>query len=139
MATIQSSRVSGISCLIDTDVAIDFLMRRSYARILIDYWAGKGLLAISSLTHLEIYRGMKAGEEAVTAAFLDGLTCVSIDIPVARRAGILMRELPAPGAMSGIADAIIAATALQLNAPLLTNNVERYPFAGVKLIRGTLA
>jgi predicted nucleic acid-binding protein len=139
VATAQSSRVAGVSCLIDTDVAIDFLRRRSYARILLDYWAGKGLLAISSLTHLEIYRGMKTGEEAATAAFLDGLISVSVDIQVARRAGILLRELPAQGTTAGIADAIIAATALQLGAPLLTNNVERYPFTGVRLIRGTLA
>ena len=132
----QSSRVKGISCLVDTDIAIDFLRRREYAQKLLENWAGEGLLAISTLTHLEIYQGMKAGEEMATNAFLDGLVSVVVDIPIARRAGTILGELRAKGVTVGIADAIIAATALQLNAPLLTNNVEHYPFPEVKVIRG---
>jgi len=62
----QSSQVKGISCLIDTDIAIDYLRRRDYAQKLLDYWAGEGLLAISTLTHLEIYQGMKTSEEGAT-------------------------------------------------------------------------
>jgi len=133
---VLSSRVKGVSCLLDTDIAIDFLRRRTYARKLLEYWAGEGLLAISTLTHLEIYQGMKAGEEGGTNAFLDGLISVVVDIPIARRAGTIVGELRAKGMTTGIADAIIAATALQLNAPLLTNNVEHYPFPGLKVIRG---
>ena len=132
----QSSRVKGISCLVDTDVAIDFLRRREYAQKLLENWAGEGLLAISTLTHLEIYQGMKNGEEDATNVFLDGLISVVVDIPVARRAGTMMGELRSKGRTIGIADAIIAATALQLGAPLLTNNVEHYPFAELKVIRG---
>ena len=131
-----SSRVKGVSCLLDTDIAIDFLRRRTYARKLLEYWAGEGLLAISTLTHLEIYQGLKAGEEGATSAFLDGLTSVVVDIPIVRRAGTIVAGLRAKGITAGIADAIIAATALQLNAPLLTNNAEHYPFPGLKVIRG---
>lgn len=133
----QSSRVKGISCLVDTDIAIDFLRRRDYAQKLLKSWAGEGLLAISTLTHLEIYQGMKAGEERATNAFLDGLVSVAVDIPIARRAGTMLGELRSKGITVGIADAIIAATALQLNTPLLTNNVEHYPFPDLKVIRGS--
>ena len=132
----QSSQVKGISCLVDTDITIDFLRRRDYARDLLNHWAGKGLLAISALTHLEIYQGMKTGEEGATNAFLDGLVSIVVDIPVARQAGIMLRELRSKGTTIGIADAIIAATALQSGAPLLTNNVEHYPFPDLKVIRG---
>ena len=132
----QSSRVKGIICLLDTDVAIDFLRQRDYARELLEHWAGEGLLAISTLTHLEIYQGMKTGEEGASNAFLDGLTSVVVDIPIARRAGTMLGELRSKGMTIGIADAIIAATALQLGAPLLTNNVEHYPFPNLKIIRG---
>ena len=132
----QSSRVKGISCLVDTDVAIDFLRQRDYARELLEHWAGEGLLAISTLTHLEIYQGMKTGEEGASNAFLDGLISVVVDIPIARRAGTMLGELRSKGMTIGIADAIIAATALQLGAPLLTNNVEHYPFSDLKVIRG---
>ena len=132
----QSSRVKGISCLVDTDVAIDFLRQRDYARELLEHWAGEGLLAISALTHLEIYQGMKTGEEGASNAFLDGLISVVVDIPIARRAGTMLGELRSKGMTIGIADAIIAATALQFGAPLLTNNVEHYPFPNLKVIRG---
>ena len=132
----QSSRVTGISCLIDTDIVIDFLRRRDYARKLLENWAGEGLLAISTLTHLEIYQGVKSGEEKATNVFLDGLISVAVDVPIARRAGRMLGELRSKGATVGIADSIIAATALQLGAPLLTNNVEHYPFTDLKVVRG---
>ena len=132
----QSNRVKGISCLVDTDVAIDFLRRRDYAQKLLEHWAEEGLLAISTLTHLEIYQGMRADEEGATNAFLDGLTSVVVDVPVARQAGRMLDELRSKGLTIGIADAIIAATALQLGTPLLTNNVEHYPFPDLKVIRG---
>lgn len=132
----QSSRVTGISCLIDTDIVIDFLRRRHYARKLLENWAGEGLLAISTLTHLEIYQGVKSGEEKATNVFLDGLISVAVDVPIARRAGRMLGELRSKGATVGIADSIIAATALQLGAPLLTNNVEHYPFTDLKVVRG---
>ena len=132
----QSSQVKDISCLIDTDIAIDYLRRRDYAQKLLDYWAGEGLLAISTLTHLEIYQGMKTGEEGATNAFLDGLISVVVDIPIARQAGSMLGELRSKGMTIGIADAIIAATALHFGAPLLTNNLEHYPFPDLKVIRG---
>jgi predicted nucleic acid-binding protein len=133
---VQSSRVKGISCVVDTDIAIDFLRRRDYAQKLLENWAEEGLLAISTLTHLEIYQGMKAGEERATNAFLDGLVSVAVDIPIARRAGTMLGELRSKGMTTGVADAIIAATALQFGTPLLTNNIVHYPFPGLKVIRG---
>jgi len=81
---VQSSQVKGVSCLIDTDIAIDFLRRRDYAQKLLAQWAVEGLLAISTLTHLEIYQGMKAGEEKATNSFLEGVVSVVGDIPIAR-------------------------------------------------------
>ena len=132
----QSSREKGVSCLVDTDVAIDFLRRRDYALKLLEHWAEEGLLAVSTLTHLEIYHGMKAGEERATNAFLDGLIPVAVDVPIARLAGRMLGELRSKGVTVGIADAVIAATALQLNAPLLTNNVDHYPFQGLEVVRG---
>ena len=132
----QSSRIKGISCLLDTDIIIDFLRRREYARRLLENWAGEGLLAISTLTHLEIYQGMKGDEEETTNAFLDGLTSVTVDVPIARRAGRMLAELRSKGMTVSIADSIIAATALQLGTPLLTNNIEHYPFPDLKVIKG---
>lgn len=135
-APLQSSRIKNIVCLVDTDVAIDFLRRREYARELLERRAGEGLLVISTLTHLEIYQGIKAGEEEATNSFLDGLMSIVVDVPIARRAGRLLGELRSRGVTVGIADAVIAATAFQLGVPLLTNNVEHYPFPDLRVVRG---
>lgn len=131
-----SSGTQGISCLLDTDVAIDFLRQRGYARNLLERWATEGLLAVSTLTHLEIYQGMKRGEEQATNAFLDGLISIDVDAPIARRAGSLLGDFRSKGITISIGDAIIAATALEVGAPLLTNNVGHYPFAGLKIVHG---
>ena len=132
----QSSRVRGVCCLLDTDIVIDFLRQRDYARKLLDFWAREGLLAISTLTHLEIYQGMKSVEERVTNNFLDGLISIAVDITIARQAGSMLGTLRTQGVTVGIADAIIAATALQQNVPLLTNNVEHYPFIDLTVVKG---
>ena len=128
--------LKGISCIVDTDIAIDFLRKRRYAGQLLNRWADEGLLAVSVLTHLEIYQGMQPGEEVNTDAFLDGLVSIVVDSPVARQAGAMLGVLRSKGITIGMADAIIAATALRLGVPILTNNVDHYPFSGLKVIRG---
>jgi predicted nucleic acid-binding protein len=133
---LQSSRVKGISCLLDTDIVIDFLRRRDYARKLLENWAGQGLLAISTLTQLEIYQGMKSGEEKATNVFLDGLVSVAVDVPIAQQAGRIIGEFRSKGVTVGMGYAIIAATALHVSAPLLTNNVGHYPFTNLRVVRG---
>ena len=47
----------------------------------------------------------------------------------------MLGEFRSKGLTIGIADAIIAATALELGVPLLTNNVRHYPFPDLKVIR----
>ena len=125
-----------ISCLIDTDIIIDYLRQREYARELLERFYREGMLAISVITHLEVYQGMRPREEERTNAFLDGLTSMPVDIFLARRAGKLLSDLRARGVTIGMTDAIIGATALSLDVPLLTNNTEHYPFLELKLVKG---
>jgi predicted nucleic acid-binding protein len=134
-----SKVVQGISCLVDTDIAIDFLRRREYAKKLLEDWAEGGLLAISTLTHLEIYQGIKSGEETATDAFLDGLVSIDVDISIARMVGKMLGSLRLKGKTISIADAIIAATALHLDVPLITNNISHYPFPDLRVIKGSAA
>jgi predicted nucleic acid-binding protein len=126
-----------IACLLDTDIVIDFLRRRDYAQKLLNQWAGKGLLAVSTLTHCEICQGMRAGEEEVTNTFLDSMISIAVVTTIARKAGNLIRKNRSKGITTGMADAIIAATALHLGTPLITNNVVHYPFPELNVIRGS--
>ncbi|MBI2832317.1 MAG: type II toxin-antitoxin system VapC family toxin [Chloroflexi bacterium] len=125
-----------ISCMLDTDIAIDFLRRRQYVWKLIDQWVERGLVAVSAITHMEVYQGMRRKEEQVTNAFLEGLESIPVNVAVARKAGRLLADLRSKGVTIGIPDAIIAATALELDVPLLTNNVEHYPFKDLRVVRG---
>jgi predicted nucleic acid-binding protein len=128
----------GIACVVDTDIIINFLRGYEITRQLLNNWAEEGLLAVSAVTHLEVYYGMKSSEEPATEAFLNGLQSIPVDVYIARQAGQLLSKIRSRGVTVGIADAIIAATTLQLDVPLLTNNIGHYPFAGLKVIQGVL-
>lgn len=127
-----------LSCLVDSDIVIDVLRRRHYTRPLLERWAARGPLAVSVVTHLEVYQGMRPGEEEATGILLDGLVSIPVDAHLARQAGLLLREVRTRGFTLGIADALVAATALSLGVPLLTNNVEHYPFPGLNVVRGAV-
>ncbi len=128
-----------ISCLVDSDVCIDYLRGREYAKVLFHKWMGKGLLSISVITHLEIYAGMRKGEESATADFLDNMVTVSVDESVASSAGHIIRRLKAKGLTMSPMDSIVAASALFANVPLVTNNIADYPvsqISGLVVING---
>lgn len=128
-----------ISCLVDTDVCIDYLRKREYARILFRKWMAKGLLSISAITHLEIYAGMRKGEESATADFLDNMVTVPVDESIASSAGNIIRNLKAKGLTMSPMDSIIAALALFTNVPLVTNNIDDYPvseISGLVVVKG---
>ncbi len=70
---------------------------------------------------------MRSAERAPTERLLQTLAWVPVDEAVSRRAGELGREHRARHAGLGVADLIIAATALLLDADLATGNVRHFP------------
>jgi len=132
----QKPEELAISCLWDTDIVIDYLRGHEYAKRLSEHFQALGLIAVSAITHLEVYAGMRPKEEESTKAFLDGLVSIDVDTAVARRAGDLIKGLSLRGITISPADGIIAATAEMLGVPLLTNNVDHYPFPHLQVISG---
>ena len=120
-----------VSCLVDTDVCIDFLCEREYSRTLLRKWLAQGSLSISAITHLEIYAGMRRDEESTTGAFLDFMVTIPVDEVIARSAGETIRHLKSKGITMSPSDSIIAASALFTNVPLITNNISDYPVAAI--------
>ncbi|HEV8687878.1 MAG TPA: type II toxin-antitoxin system VapC family toxin [Gaiellaceae bacterium] len=110
--------------LLDTSVAIDYLRGREAALAVVD--AADELVA-SEITRYEVLVGMKRGEEEVTEDLLALPGWVPVDEWISRRAAALAREHRA--AHSGIEDTdyLLAATALELDARLLTTNVKHFP------------
>ena len=110
--------------LLDASVAIDYLRGREVALSAVE--AANELVA-SEITRYEVLAGVRPGEEETTEDLLALPEWVPVDEGIARRAAVLAREYRA--AHSGIEDAdyLIAATALELGAHLLTTNVRHFP------------
>lgn len=81
----------------------------------------------------EVYAGMRPGEEQETQAFLDELECFPITLPVARRAGRMKSTLARSGKSIGLADMIIAASAIEYEATLMTDNRKDFAASEVPL------
>jgi predicted nucleic acid-binding protein len=114
--------------LLDTTVAIDHLRGTDSAvellRRLVD--AEETLLA-SEVVRFELLAGVRDDELEALEEFFSVLSWVPVDEGVSRTAGLLARKYRS--AHSGVDDVdyLIAATALALDAELLTTNVRHFP------------
>jgi predicted nucleic acid-binding protein len=121
-----------MSVLVDTSILIDVLRgERAAADVLRDA-REEGPLQASEVTRLEVLAGMRAKEEKATRALFGAFTWHPVDERVSEAAGELGREwLPRNRGIDS-ADLAIAATALELDARLLTRNIKHFPmFSGL--------
>lgn len=80
------------------------------------------MLGTAAINIAEVYAGMRAGEEAKTESLLSNLECYPLTAAVARRAGTLKYESARRGQTLSLADMIVAATALENDLVLVTDN-----------------
>lgn len=117
--------------LLDTDVMVDFLRGQSAAVSLVKTHADR--IILSSIVIAELYAGVRSADELAT---LDRLVALFRNVPVtaenARTAGLYKKRYTKSHGV-GLADCIIAATAENEQADLLTLNIKHYPmFKGLK-------
>ncbi len=93
--------------------AIDFLRRHDGAP-----------LYISRVTVLEFTAGMDTAAHA--ARHLDGFGVLPVDEPIWTQATEIFRHLRRAGFRIGVADTLIAATALNYGLPVVTQNVKHF-------------
>lgn len=110
--------------LIDTDVLIDYLRDQAES---VRYLEGlTPPLSVSAVTVAELYAGVRDGaERAVLDQFIDSFQVVAVDKEIAIRAGIFRRDFGKSHG-TGLADAIIAATAEAQQANLVTLNNKHF-------------
>ena len=111
--------------VIDTDVIIDYLRDRpeavSYLENLTDF------LLVSAITVAELYAGVRDGAERTALdSFIQAFEIVAVDEEIAVKGGLYRRDYY-KSHNTGLADALIAATADTKNAELVTLNKKHYP------------
>jgi predicted nucleic acid-binding protein len=114
--------------LLDTSVAIDHLRGAQPAVDLLSRLVDEDEPVIASeVVRFELLAGVHEDELEALEQFFSALSWVPVDEAITRTAGLLARRHR--GAYSGIDDAdyLIAATAVVLEAELLTTNVRHFP------------
>jgi len=114
--------------LVDTTVAVDHLRGEEPATGLLRRLLEAGeVLAASEVVRFELLAGVRGDELEALEQFFVAISWIAVDEDVARAAGALARTYRR--AYGGIDDAdfLIAATALLLEAELLTTNVRHFP------------
>ncbi len=111
--------------VLDTSVIIDVLRGRAAAK---EWLASMTSIPVcSEVTRTEVLRVVRSPERAPTERLLQALRWAPVDERVSRDAGELGRRFRRSHAHIGVADLLIAATCLSLDAALATMNVRHFP------------
>jgi tRNA(fMet)-specific endonuclease VapC len=115
-----------LTYLVDTDWVVHYLNGHPEIVARLDVLKHQGL-GLSTVALGELYEGVfysrdPVGDERGLQAFLHGVTLVSLDEETARIFGRERGRLRAGGLLIGDSDLWMAATAVQYNLTLLTNN-----------------
>lgn len=115
-----------MTTLFDSTILIAHLRGDERAtRLLVDA-VDDGALA-SVISRPEIEGGMRSGERSDVARLFDGLVLVPVTDAVARRAGAHLRAHRRSHPGIDLADYLIAASAEEAGATLVTLNVKHFP------------
>ncbi|MFO7573190.1 MAG: type II toxin-antitoxin system VapC family toxin [Gaiellaceae bacterium] len=114
--------------LLDTNIAVDFLRAEPPAISLLQDLADSDEPVVASeLVRFELRAGARSSELLMLQEFFATLIWVPVDADVARVGGELVRRYrPRQGGIEDL-DYLTAATALLLDAELLTTNVKHFP------------
>jgi predicted nucleic acid-binding protein len=117
-----------VRLLLDTSVLIDVLRSRKARRELLDRLAEEGhQLTTTALNIVEVYMGIRPGEERETDLFLSSLECYELDAFSAKHAGLLKNAWGKKGKTISLQDAIVAAIAIERSCALMTDNRKDFP------------
>jgi predicted nucleic acid-binding protein len=121
-----------LTVVVDTSILVDVLRGEPAAAAVLREARASGPLHASEVTRLEVLAGMRAPEERSTRTLFGAFSWHPLDEGVAEIAGELGRQwLPGNRGIDS-ADLAIAATAIMLDARLVTRNVNHFPmFAGL--------
>lgn len=115
-----------MTSLVDTSVLIDHLRGDPGAHAALRSAREAGVLHASEITRVEILAGMRDTEEEPTRTLLGSLVWHPVTAELVELAGDLGRRWLRSHRLDA-ADLVIAATAMDTGADLLTRNVKHFP------------
>ena len=114
--------------LLDTNILIDVLhSNASTIGVLAEATRGGYELTTSAIVVAEVYAGIRKGEERRTWELMDGLVCMPVSQPIAKRGGEIKVDWARRGITLALTDSLIAATALEHHLLLVTKNRKHFP------------
>ncbi|MEX1008932.1 MAG: type II toxin-antitoxin system VapC family toxin [Acidimicrobiia bacterium] len=116
-----------MTLLFDSTVLIAHLRGVPGATNLLRESVGSCTAAASVLSRVEIEGGMRSGERADVSRLFSALRLEPVSDAIAVRAGSMLRQYRSSHAGIDIVDYVIAATAEELGAELMTLNVRHFP------------
>lgn len=123
--------------LVDSDILIDVLRKNTLAVSMLDVLLSKGPVAVSVVSRMETIKGCLNREAQQQAErLLKQLQLVGLDARIATRADQLVTQYFLSHRLA-VADALIAATAIVYELPLLSKNQKDFRFldkAGLQLM-----
>jgi predicted nucleic acid-binding protein len=111
--------------LFDTDVLIEYLRGKDEEKSYID--SIQEVIYMSSITMAELYAGVRKGAESRRLEiFIETFEVISLNSTIAKIGG-LYRNQYNPSHGIGLADELIAATAKEIDAQVITFNIKHFP------------
>lgn len=121
--------------LIDSDILIDHLRKEKNAlRFLQTEIENNSLLFISVISRVEIYAGIRKGEEDIVKSLFKMLTPVDVNVMIADKAGEYLQKFSKSHTLN-IGDSLIAATAREMKLRLITRNVKHFPMKDIEILK----
>lgn len=121
-----------MNVLLDSDIVIEVQRARDIA--ILESWtdlsASENAIFYSPVTSAEVWAGARPDEFVAINRFFAPLLCAPADYETGKLAGEFLREFGKSHGLQ-IADALIAASAVQLQAALWTRNHRHYPMKTV--------
>jgi predicted nucleic acid-binding protein len=131
----MGAKLMSVLTIVDTDILIDVALQISAAVNCLDDLEQKAALAISVITQMELLVGCRNKTELRnTERFLQRFHVLKLSEPILDAAVGLLRRYRLSHGLA-IPDALIAATAITLDQPLISKNQLDYHFmSGLQLL-----